>query len=177
MTLIVRSRERPEGLVPAVRTALRGVARNEAAFRVTTMSQMMADGRARRGIFAWLLGGMAAIALLLTALGIYGVVSHETARRTREIGVRMALGASARSVLGLVLRQGLVLAFGGVLCGALGAFGMMRVMRSLPFRLQPLDPLVLGCVGLVVAAVALVACVLPARRAAQADPIAALRSE
>jgi ABC-type antimicrobial peptide transport system permease subunit len=99
------------------------------------------------------------------------------ARRTREIGIRTALGADARTILSLVFRKGLALAGGGIVCGAVGAWGMMRVMRSLPFHLQPLDPLMLGSVGFLVAIVALTACYIPARRAARIDPTEALRCE
>jgi putative ABC transport system permease protein len=177
MTLVIRTASSPSALVPAIRAAVRGQAQGEAAFELTTMPQRMADSRVKRGVFAWLLGAMAGVALLLTALGIYGLISHQTARRTREMGVRMALGARDRDVFGLVVRQGMTLASAGVLCGLVAACAMMRVMRTLPFRLSATDPWLFAGVGLLVAGVALLACYLPARRAAKVDPMVALRCE
>jgi putative ABC transport system permease protein len=131
----------------------------------------------------WLLGGFAALALVLAAVGIYSVISYTVTQRTHEIGIRMALGASQRDVAGLVLRQGLVLTSAGVAAGLLGAFAITRLLSSLPFQLRwlllfdvrPTDPLVFAVVSAILAAVAVLASFLPARRAAKVDPMVALR--
>lgn len=177
MTLVIRTTSRPGAVVPALRAAVRDQAEGQAAASLKTMPQMLADSRAKRGVFASLLGVMAGVALLLTALGIYGLIAHQTARRTREVGLRMALGATEWHVFGLVIAQGMTLASAGVACGLVGALAMLRVMRSLPFRLSATDPWLLAGVALVVAGVALAACYLPARRAARVDPMVALRCE
>ncbi len=177
MTLVIRTPGNPAHLVPAVRDVARSLSRNRAAFTLRTMPQMMIDLAERRRVFGWLLAGMATVGLTLTALGIYGVISHQTARRTGEMGVRLALGAQARDVLGLVIREAMTLALGGVAVGLVGAGAMMRILRSLPFGVSPADPLTLASVALVAGGVALLASYLPARRAAKVDPMEALRCE
>ena len=125
----------------------------------------------------WLLGGFAALALALAGVGIHGVTSYAVARRTREIGVRMALGARAPEVLGLVLRQGVVLAVIGLVAGLLGALALRRLVAGMLFGVAPYDPLTLAAVALVLLGVALIASYAPARRAASVDPAVALRCE
>jgi ABC-type antimicrobial peptide transport system permease subunit len=119
----------------------------------------------------------ASIALLLAAIGIYGVVSYATTQRTREFGVRMALGAESGDVLWLVVRHGVRLALAGVVIGLAGAFGLVRFLRSLLYNTSPYDPATLFGVAAFLAAVTLLACWLPARRATRVDPIIALRYE
>jgi ABC-type antimicrobial peptide transport system permease subunit len=126
---------------------------------------------------ATLLSGFGLLALLLAALGIYGVLAYAISRRTREIGVRMALGAQIKDVLTLVMRQGIGLLAMGIVLGLLGAFAATRLLRSFLFEVQPLDPLTFGVVVVLLASVALLACWLPARRAAKVDPMEALRYE
>ena len=124
-----------------------------------------------------LMGSFALLALLLAALGIYGVMTYTTAQRTRELGIRLALGAQARDVLTLVAVQGMKLAFIGVALGMLGSFALTRLMKSLLFGVGPTDPATFSLVPLLLVVVTLVACYIPARRATKVDPLIALRSE
>jgi putative ABC transport system permease protein len=119
----------------------------------------------------------ASLALALAAVGVYGVISYVVTQRTREVGIRMALGAQAADVLRLFLRQGMTMVAGGVGIGLLGAFGLTRVMSSLLFGVRASDPLTFAGVSLLLAIVALAACWLPARRAARIDPLVSIRHE
>jgi predicted permease len=177
MTLIVRTAWTPASLLPSVRETVRRLAGDQAAFSLRTMGQALRDSTEKRRVFAWLLGALAGIALAMTALGTYGVISHLTAQRMREMGVRLALGARPLDVLGLVVRQGMTLALSGVACGFVGALALMRAMRSLLFGVSPADPLTFSIAAVVLIGVALVACYLPARHAAKCDPLTALRYE
>jgi putative ABC transport system permease protein len=124
-----------------------------------------------------LLGGFALLALLLATIGIYGVISYSVAQRTREIGIRIALGAQIRDVIKLVLKQGLALALVGLAAGLLVSFFMTKLMSSLLFGVSATDPVTFGSVALILLFVALLACYIPARRAAKVDPNVALRYE
>jgi ABC-type antimicrobial peptide transport system permease subunit len=132
---------------------------------------------ARTSFTLVMLGIAAAVALLLGAIGIYGVVSYVVSQRTREMGVRLALGATASSVQGMVLRQGFILAGMGVVLGLGAAFGLTRLMDSLLYGVEPADPLTFGIVALALTLVALLASWIPARRAARTDPLEAIRWE
>jgi len=124
-----------------------------------------------------LMGSFALLALLLAALGIYGVMTYTTAQRTRELGIRLALGAQTSDVLKLVTLHGMKLALIGVAFGLLGSFALTRLMKSLLFDVTTTDPLTFSLVPLLLAVVSLAACYIPARRATKVDPLIALRSE
>ena len=124
-----------------------------------------------------LLGTFAALAFILAAVGIYGIVSYSVAQRTREIGIRVALGAQNRDVLGLVLKEALHLTLFGVALGLIGSFAATRVLTSLLFAVKPTDPATFICLSLLLTLVALLACYIPARRATKVDPLVALRYE
>ena len=128
-------------------------------------------------MFALLTAFFGALALVLTCIGLYGLLAHQVTARTREIGIRMALGAQLRAVISLVLTEGLCLAIIGLVIGLFAAFGLSRFVARMLFGVPPTDPVTLVGVGLVLIGVAALACFLPARRAAKVDPMAALRAE
>jgi putative ABC transport system permease protein len=144
---------------------------------IQTMDEILADSLAQPRFQTVLLSVFGILALFLAAVGIYGVVSYSVSQRTHEIGIRMALGAQKGNVLQLVVRQGLRLVFAGVAVGLAAAFVVTRVLRSLLYEVNALDPLTFVSTTLVLLTVALLACWLPARRAAKVDPMVALRYE
>ncbi|HVF68414.1 MAG TPA: ABC transporter permease [Pyrinomonadaceae bacterium] len=177
MTLTIRTAGDPAEMAPAVRREISSIDPDQPVSDVRTMTQVMADtvGRAR---FSTLLFGLfAGLATLLAAVGIFGVMNYSVTLRTREIGLRMALGAQPARVLVLVLRQGLVLTLAGIGIGLLGALALTRVMSSLLFGVDATDPLTFAAIVPLVAVVSLIACYIPARRATRIDPLVALRYE
>jgi ABC-type antimicrobial peptide transport system permease subunit len=163
--------------MPAVRAAVAEVEPNQPLHNLMTMERRLADTTASRRLNTALLGGFAAVALLLAVVGIYGVTAHAVAQRRREIGVRMALGAEKGSVLGLIIRGGLRLTLLGVAIGLIGAFALTRYLSSLLYSVKATDPVTFLGVAVGLTGVALMACWLPARRAARVDPMVALRTE
>ena len=177
MTVVVRSTLRPADLVPAIQRRLAAIDRDRPMVEVRTLEQVVADSVADRRLPMLILGGFAAAALLLGAIGVYGIVAYSVAQRTQEFGLRMALGARRGDVVRLVLGQGLRLALWGLLIGLLGSFAAARLIAGLLYGIGPSDPMTLAATSFVLLAVALLACYVPARRAARVDPMVALRCE
>ncbi|MEP6995092.1 MAG: ABC transporter permease [Acidobacteriota bacterium] len=177
MKIFVRSNGDPTALAAGIRSAIRGLAPDQPISRVVALTEVVADAAAGQRLLTALVGAFGSIALLLAALGIYGVISYGVAQRTREIGIRMALGASRADVRRLVVREGMSLAGGGLALGLLASLALAPVMRSLLFQTPTGDPATLLVVAALLSGVALLACALPARRAASLDPQAALRMD
>jgi putative ABC transport system permease protein len=150
---------------------------NQPAGRIQSLEQVRAESIAAPRLTANLLGLFALLALAIAAAGIGGVMALSVSQRTHEIGVRMAIGARAWEIIWMVLKQGMALALVGVAAGVLGAFALTHAVKSLLFGVTPTDPTTFGVVAAVLAAAAFVACYIPARRAAQVDPLQALRAD
>jgi len=177
MFLVVRAERDPLALIAPVREQVRRIDPDQAVAAVSTFEARVARSVAQPRLQTMLLASFAAAAVLLAAIGIYGVMAVVVAQRTKEIGIRMALGAVRRDVLALVVRQGFALAAVGLALGVIGALALTRVLRSLLFSVSATDPTVFFGIVALLAGVALVACYLPARRAARVDPMIALRHE
>ena len=177
MTFLVKTTADPAGMLPAVKASIREVNRLQTFAKEVTMEQLVADSLERKRFNLFLLGSFAGLALALAGIGIYGMVSYATRQRTREIGVRIALGAQAEDVLRLLVGQGMALAGTGVAIGMIGALALTRLMRSLLFGVGAADPLTFAVIAGLMASFALLACWIPARRATRVDPVEALRSE
>jgi len=175
--LVLRTAGPPESLAVPLRGALKKVDPTLPLYDVLTMREVIDKSLAGRRLNLWLLGFFAAVALVLAATGLYGVISYLVAQRTREIGVRMALGAQKRDVQGLVLRQAALLAGFGIFLGLAGALAFTRVLDSLLYGVSARDPLTFAALAALLAAVALLASWLPARRAARVNPMVAIRAE
>ena len=177
LTLLVRTSRPPMSVAKAAAAAVHAIDKDQAVTAVQPMSQYIAESLARRRFHTLLLGLFGGLALLLAAVGIYGVVSYGVAQRRREIGIRTALGAAPGDVLRLVFRSALRLAALGLAIGVVSALGLTRFLASLLFGVGPTDPLTFGGVALVLVGVVAAACARPARRAMAVDPATVLRSE
>jgi len=177
MHFLTRTRLNPEALATSVRNELSASDPNQVVFYVRPLDGFVTDARAQRRFSMSLLALFAMLALLLAALGIYGVMSYAVTRRTRELGVRIALGAQARDVLRLIVGEGLRLTLLGIVFGLAGSFALARALAGLLFGIGATDPLTFVGVTLLLLAIALLACWLPARRATKVDPMIALRCE
>lgn len=174
---VVRTKGDPNALLPALKARIWESNNTQPFYAVTTMDQLVTDSLKARRFNLMLLGGLAALALLLASVGIYGVISFTTGQRTHEFGVRMALGAQTRDILKLVVSEGLVLTLMGLGIGAAVSFVAMRSLKSLLFNITPTDPITFGLISLLLMCVALLASYFPARRATKVDPLVALRYE
>jgi putative ABC transport system permease protein len=177
MTFLLRTPGDPMSLLPAARNAVAEVDPDRAITKVQTMEQYWGGGMRDKRILAAVLGVFAFVATTLAAIGIYGVMAYAVAQRTREIGIRMALGASPGKVLGLIGGRAAVLIALGLLLGLAGALGLSRLIASQLWGIQPTDPATFMGVSLLLIAVAVLACLVPARRAIRIDPTEALRTE
>jgi predicted permease len=177
MGIAVRSSLVQSDVVRLIRSAVAGIDKNLPVYEVKTMDSMVADSSALRRFDLSLLATFSVLAVSLAVIGVYAVMSYSVFQRTREIGIRIALGAGSRDVLRLILDQGARLAVAGVLTGVAGGFFLRKVLASFLYGLSANDPIVLGGVPLVMMLVVLLACYLPARRAAKIDPLITLRYE
>jgi putative ABC transport system permease protein len=165
----------PAPIVPVIRKLVSGIDQNVAEHQVETLEQELSDSIAPRRFNMLLLTSFATIALLLAVVGIYGVIAYAVAQRSHEIGIRMAIGARRTQILGMVIRQGMVIVMTGVVLGVLASLALGRVMISLLYGVKPNDPAIFVAVAAALSLVALLACWVPAVKAARLDPMIALR--
>jgi predicted permease len=177
MDIAVRTTGDPTRYVSAIRAAVNSVDKDEPIANVRTLDDLVSSSMGQRRLSMTLLGVFAGIALLLASVGIYGVMAYSVVQRTREMGLRMALGARQRDVLALVLRQGMTLVLSGVVIGVVCALAITRVMASQLYSVRPTDPVTFVSVAVILASIALVATLVPAWRATMVDPTVALREE
>jgi len=177
MALVVRSAGDPLDLASSVRKQIFAVDPGQPVYGVDRLDRIVADSIAGRRAATFLLGIFATLATLLAAVGIYGVMSYSVSLRTREVGVRMALGAQARDVLRMVASEGLRVSLGGIALGTVGALALARFTASLLYGVRPTDVATFALAFLFLAIGALIACCVPARRATKVDPMVALRYE
>jgi putative ABC transport system permease protein len=177
MDLMVRSRINPTALASSIRAVVASIDRNQPIADINTMDELVQQSVGSRRVTLILLGTFSALALVLAGIGIYGVISYSVAQRTKEIGIRMAVGASRQDVIRMILLQGARIASAGLVIGIFAAFGLTRYLATLLFSVSPGDLSTFAVVALVLALVALLACYIPARRALRVDPMTALRYE
>jgi putative ABC transport system permease protein len=177
MNLIIRTSADPLNLTAAVRSEVQALDPNQPVYNVNTMEQTLDQSLVTQRLSMTLLAFLAALALILAAVGIYGVMSYAVTQRTHEIGIRMAIGAQRRDVFKMVIGRGMILALIGVAVGLVGAFALTRLMATMLYGVEPTDPPTFILIGILLTGVALVACYVPGRRATKVDPLVALRYE
>jgi putative ABC transport system permease protein len=177
MTIVVRAAGDPEPLLPALQRAVWAVNRNQAIYAATTLDALVLSSLRERRFNLALIGSFATLALVLAAVGVYGLISYSTSRRSAEFGVRLALGASGRQIVAAAMRDGVRSAVIGTALGLAASYGLTRSMATMLFGVKPTDPLTFASLALVMLVVAALASYLPARRAQRVDPVAALRGD
>jgi putative ABC transport system permease protein len=177
LSVAVRSSLREGALLPSIRAAVANIDKNVPVYEVKSMDSMVSDAGSLRRFDLSLLGAFSGLALALAAIGVYAVMAYSVSQRTQEIGIRIALGARSKDVLLLILSQGVRLAVAGVAAGVIAALLLRRVVANLLYGLTSADPLIFSIVPLMIVAVILLACYLPAYRATKVDPMVALRNE
>ena len=177
MGIAVRTKGDPETLTAQLRDVITALDKDVPPFDIKTMDEAFSESVAKQRLIVLLFGTFSVFALLLATIGIYGVIAYSVAQRTHEIGIRLALGAQRRTVLGMIIKQGMILTLIGAVVGLVGAFLVTRVMKSVLYNVSTTDPIIFIGVPLVLALVALVACYIGARRATKVDPLTALRYE
>jgi putative ABC transport system permease protein len=176
-TFVVRTDGDPEAMTSAARGAMQEIDKDLPVYNIKAVNDVISESVAPRRLNMLLLGIFAGLALVLAAVGIYGVISYSVSQRTREIGIRMALGASHTSVLRLVVGEGMILAVIGVTIGVVASFFLTRLMSTLLFGVSTTDPITFVAISLLLTSVSMVASLVPARRAMKVDPMVALRYE
>jgi putative ABC transport system permease protein len=177
MDVVLRTQGKPEAAISAVRARMHDIDPELPLSNIRTMDEWVSNNAAQPRLNAALLGTFAGVALLIAAIGVYGVLACSVNQRTREIGLRMALGAQQGGVLRWIVGQGMLVAAAGIGIGLAGAFALSRLLASLLFGIQPRDPLTFTSVAVMLGVVAFSACLVPAVRASRVDPIVALRDE
>jgi ABC-type antimicrobial peptide transport system permease subunit len=177
MTFAIRTSGDPLVLEKPVRRVVQEMDANAPVYEVLAADEYVSRSVGTERFNLMLIGAFASLALIMTAVGLYGVISYSVTQRTREIGIRVALGAGTRETVGIVMGRGLRLTVSGVVLGLAAAFALSRFLEHLLFGVTPTDPLTFASVALLLLFVAIVACYLPARRASRIDPMVALRSE
>jgi ABC-type antimicrobial peptide transport system permease subunit len=175
--ITIRTAGDPASITSAVREQIRQADPALPVFQIRTMEELRQLSFWQRKLFGWMFGAFGMIALLLASIGVYGVLSYSVAQRTQEIGVRVALGAGRRAILGMVIAQGVRLAVAGIVVGLFGAYGAGRFVRTVLYNVAPADPVSFSGVTVFLLAVAALASYMPARRATAVDPLTALRAE
>jgi putative ABC transport system permease protein len=177
MTIVIRTRGDAAAVAPAARNVIRNLDREQAIGQVSTMEALLAKSIARARFSSTLLSVFSIVALVMAAVGIYGVMSYSVLQRTHEIGLRMALGAQKSDVLKLIVKQGVVLGLCGVAAGLAASYGLTRLIATLLFEVTATDKSTFAAVAVGLFLVTLIACFVPARRATKVDPMRALRYE
>jgi predicted permease len=177
MSLVVRSSVDPLSHVPAIRAVIREIDSSVPLYDIRDLDDLLSDSFGSRRFNMYLLGCFAAAAAVLSCVGLFGVLAYLVAQRTRDIGIRLALGAERRDVISMIVGRGMTLALSGAVIGLVAALAVARAMKSLLFSVSPWDPLTFAAVPVLLCVIALMACYLPAQRASRVDPLITLRAE